>query len=65
MSATENLAKPSRLPGPGPLPFLGWRGRALRMLRDPGEYFLRQYRAFGELSSWNSSRKHIFAFGPG
>lgn len=52
------------LPGPGPLPVIGWRGRALRMLRDPAEYFMHQYRMYGELSSWNFRNRHIFAFGP-
>src|SRR5215472_3233774 len=63
MRSTTRMAIPE-LPGPGPLPVLGWRGRALRMLRDPAEYFLRQYRAYGELSSWNARNKHVFVFGP-
>lgn len=65
MRPTDQSGSDPVLPGPGPLPLFGWRGRALRMMRDPGEYFLQQYARFGQLSTWErKTRRHVFAFGP-
>ncbi|MEU2874940.1 cytochrome P450 [Streptomyces sp. NPDC007070] len=55
-----------RLPAPPRVPLVGgWQARGLRMLQDPTEYFLRQYRRFGGISAWDATRpKHVFVFSP-
>lgn len=54
-----------RMPGPAPIVSPLWPLRGLRMLSDPAEYFMTQYRDYGAVSAWQRRRpRHVFVFDP-
>ena len=69
ISQGKTLANPSGLPqstipGPPPIPFLGWRGNLIRFIRDPIAYMRGLHKAYGEIASLVKGEKSmIFAFG--
>jgi cytochrome P450 len=47
--------------GPPSVPLLGWRFRALQLLRDPAKFFLSLYERYGEVSAWDpKDPRHLF-----
>ncbi|MGF0164823.1 cytochrome P450 [Streptomyces albidoflavus] len=64
--AAADVREEGHLPAPPRIPLVGgWQARGLRMLQDPTEYFLRQYRRFGGISAWDAKNpKHVFVFTP-
>jgi len=54
------------IPGPPPLPLLGWRGQVLRFHRDPLAYLRAMYQAYGSLAALVHGHEHVVsAIGPG
>lgn len=52
------------MPGPPPMPVLGWRGNLLSLQRDPIAYVSAMYQAYGEIAALtNDHPSLIFAFG--
>lgn len=51
MTATKRTSY-TPIPGPRPMPLLGWRGNVLRLARDPLGYMLLLHREFGEFAAF-------------
>ncbi|MGI0115787.1 cytochrome P450 [Zooshikella sp. RANM57] len=61
-ATTSNL---HLIPGYRHTPLIGWRWQGLRMLNDPIGFFMKTYKAYGQISSWdNTDPKYIAIFGP-
>ncbi len=55
----------AEIPGPPPMPLLGWRGALLPLLRRPVEYMLRLHRQYGDVVSLaKGSPEYVFVFSP-
>ena len=53
------------VPGPSPIPLLGWRGNLFQFYRDPLAYMWQLYRTYGEIAGYVAGRNgFVFAFGP-
>lgn len=57
--------QPPAIPGPCPLPVLGWRGNLIRFFRDPVAYLRAAHRAYGDVAGLvEGSTRRLFVFGP-
>lgn len=62
--ATATLAAPT-VPGPRPLPVVGWRGNLVRFYRDPIAYLRAAHHAYGDVAGLVAgSVERLFVFGP-
>lgn len=62
--ATAMLASPV-VPGPPPLPMVGWRGNLVRFFRDPVAYLRTVHRAYGDVAALvEGDSRRLFVFGP-
>lgn len=61
---SETTRKP-QIPGPRPIPLVGWRKQALAMMSDPIHYLMDMYETYGRIATWNPKKpEHVFVFGP-
>ena len=55
----------SIIPGPPPLPMVGWRGNLIRFFRDPIAYLRAAHRVHGDVAGLvEGSTRRLFVFGP-
>lgn len=53
------------MPGPRPMPVLGWRGNLLPILRDPAVRLRRLQQSYGDIIALaRDDNKHVFVFSP-
>lgn len=61
----SNSNSTSSIPGPPPMPLLGWRGNILSFALDPVAFTERLHRQYGDIVAvTRGSTKHVFVFTP-